>query len=233
VYWDPRALPLARDPLVGVRREDVLAGADEAVVEGDLAAHHAFEADRARRIEEAARPSAVVVTVTERSGDEAPRRSVELVALPRPADRPRGARFGTLVHAVFATVPLDADRATVDAIAALEGRILGATAAEILAAASAVAAALAHPIFARARAAEARGGLRRETPLCEAGEDGAILEGVVDLAFEEGGAWTVVDFKTDAFIEHELERYERQVALYADVIARATGARATPVLLWV
>jgi len=62
--------------------------------------------------------------------------------------------------------------------------------------------------------------------------DGTIVEGVVDLAFEEDGVWTVVDYKTDREIESEGEdRYRRQIALYATAIAKATGSRAKGVLL--
>ena len=62
--------------------------------------------------------------------------------------------------------------------------------------------------------------------------DGTIVEGVVDLAFEEDGVWTVVDYKTDREIESEGEdRYRRQIALYATAIAQATGSRAAGVLL--
>ena len=63
-------------------------------------------------------------------------------------------------------------------------------------------------------------------------EDGAMVEGVVDLAFFDEGVWTVVDFKTDVVIEHELERYTRQVSLYVEALERATGEIARGVLLW-
>src|SRR5262249_53656473 len=60
----------------------------------------------------------------------------------------------------------------------------------------------------------------------------AIVEGVIDLAFEEEAGWVVVDFKTD----HELagvplDTYRRQVTLYAAGISRATGRPATGILL--
>ena len=52
---------------------------------------------------------------------------------------------------------------------------------------------------------------------------GSLLEGVVDLAFHDGNAWVVVDFKTDREISAEhLDRYRRQVAVYAAAIAKAT-----------
>jgi ATP-dependent exoDNAse (exonuclease V) beta subunit len=52
---------------------------------------------------------------------------------------------------------------------------------------------------------------------------GTLVEGVLDLAFREKDAWTVVDFKTDREFEKELAQYKRQVGLYALSIERATG----------
>lgn len=61
----------------------------------------------------------------------------------------------------------------------------------------------------------------RFTPNCTS--DGSLVEGVLDLAFLEKDAWTVVDFKTDRELEKELEHYKRQVGLYALSIERATS----------
>jgi ATP-dependent exoDNAse (exonuclease V) beta subunit len=60
-----------------------------------------------------------------------------------------------------------------------------------------------------------------------------MIEGVVDLAFEEEGrGWTVVDYKTDRELAAIGEdRYRRQVALYAAAIAQATGRPASGVLV--
>ena len=63
-------------------------------------------------------------------------------------------------------------------------------------------------------------------------QDGTLVEGIVDLAFEEAGEWTVVDYKTDREIAAAGEdRYRRQVALYASAIAQATGQPARGVLV--
>jgi ATP-dependent helicase/nuclease subunit A len=84
----------------------------------------------------------------------------------------------------------------------------------------------------RARSAYDRGACRRETPVTLLTPDGVLVEGVVDLAFEENGAWTVVDYKTDRELEGDgLERYRRQVALYAHAIAGATGRPTSGVIL--
>jgi ATP-dependent helicase/nuclease subunit A len=91
---------------------------------------------------------------------------------------------------------------------------------------------LKHDILLRVGAADARGACRRETPVTCTMSDGTVVEGVVDLAFEEAGEWTVVDYKTDREIAAAGEdRYRRQVALYASAIAQATGQPARGVLV--
>ena len=52
---------------------------------------------------------------------------------------------------------------------------------------------------------------------------GAIVEGVVDAAFETDAGWVVVDFKTDADPGEALDAYLGQVRLYARAVATATG----------
>jgi ATP-dependent exoDNAse (exonuclease V) beta subunit len=149
-----------------------------------------------------------------------------------PGPRPHGKRFGTLVHAVLATVELDADRAGVAAAAALQGRLLGATAEEVAAAADTTTHALAHPLLRRAADAARSGCCRRECPVGLQLDGGVMVEGVVDAVFlEERQGWTVVDFKTDVEIAARLEEYRRQVGLYAEAVARATGTLARGVLL--
>jgi ATP-dependent exoDNAse (exonuclease V) beta subunit len=151
------------------------------------------------------------------------------------AARPHGKRFGTLVHAVLAEAAFGADRAALGALARALGRHEDAPAAEIEAAVEAVAAAHAHPLLARAAAADARGECRREVPITLRLEDGTLADGVVDLAFREEGAagavWTIVDFKTDVELGAQRAAYEAQVRLYARAVTAATGEPARAVLL--
>src|SRR5262249_39344987 len=157
---------------------------------------------------------------TERAASpEGPEPEVQLIELAREAKRPAGPRYGSLVHAVLATVSLDADRPRVSEVTQLQGRILGATPDEVASAVDVADAVLAHPLMQRARAAAARGQCRRETPITVREPDGTRVEGVVDLAFLEDGTWTVVDFKTDRELDKELAAYRRQVDLYAGAIA--------------
>jgi ATP-dependent helicase/nuclease subunit A len=106
------------------------------------------------------------------------------------------------------------------------------TDADAMAAAEVAAKVLTHDLLKRAGAADARGVCRRETPVACTLDDGTLVEGVVDLAFEDKGRWIVVDYKTDREIAEDGEdRYRRQISLYATAIARATGLPAECVLV--
>jgi ATP-dependent exoDNAse (exonuclease V) beta subunit len=149
------------------------------------------------------------------------------VELPGAAGRPRGKRFGALVHAVLATAPLDASEDIVRRTAATEGRLLVSSGEEIQAAVAVVSAVLRHDLMARARAAAS---VRRETPVTWLDRDGTLIEGVLDLAFEENGTTTIVDFKTDHELSAGEARYRAQVQQYVNAMSAATKRPATGVL---
>jgi ATP-dependent helicase/nuclease subunit A len=140
--------------------------------------------------------------------------------------RPRGRRFGALVHAALADVPLEGGK--VEAWVRTHARRLGATAEEQTAAVEAVEAALLHPLLKRAGKSSMA---RREVPLLLPLKAGQLAEGVADLAFFEKGGWVVVDFKTDVELETHREEYERQLGVYALAISSATGQSASAWLL--
>jgi ATP-dependent exoDNAse (exonuclease V) beta subunit len=237
VWWDPARLALDVEPLLGLRRDDLLKDVGGDVVAADLARHEAWQAARRAVVERGARPSLVVQPVTtwaSAPGSEPPDLAtidVEVVDVGGAVDRPRGPRFGTLVHAVLAAVALDAGRTTVGESAALQARILGASAEETAAATEVAATVLAHPLLGRARHAFARGQCRRETPVAGVGPEGQLLEGVLDLAFEDERGWTILDFKTTGQTGGVLERYRRQVAMYAWLVRQATGRDVRAILL--
>jgi ATP-dependent helicase/nuclease subunit A len=110
--------------------------------------------------------------------------------------------------------------------------MLGLGETDAHAAASVAEAVFRHELLRRAAAAHARGACRRETPVSWTSAEGTMVEGVVDLAFEEQGRWVVVDYKTDRDIATDgLDRYRRQVAIYAAAIAQATGCLVRGVLV--
>jgi ATP-dependent exoDNAse (exonuclease V) beta subunit len=227
VWWDPLALALDVEPPVGLRREDLIAkSVDERIVATRRAAYDTWAQDRLTAVDAGSRPTVRLRTITEfaHAGVEpaglGTLPGVDLVQVAREGGRPGGRRFGTLVHAVLATAPLDADAATLDGLATLEARILGAPAEEAAAAAHLAARVLAHPLLTDARAAEAEGRCRREVPVTLTLEDGRLLEGVVDLAYEHEGTWRVIDFKSDEDPIREIDAYRRQVGMYAAAVAR-------------
>jgi len=229
VWWAPSTLRLQVDEDVGLRQQKLLA-VDERCErsESGSRAHAAWQRERERVRAAAAEPLVRVATATEHAAVATDDAEVPVEDAMLPGDRPHGIRFGTLVHGVLAEVDLDADRVAVATIAALQGRLLGATADEVDAAVDAVVHALAHPLLRRAAAAPS---CRREAPVLLRLDDGTLVEGVADAAFADADGWTVIDFKTDRELGTRLADYRRQVALYADAVARATGKPARAVLL--
>ena len=156
---------------------------------------------------------------------------VEIIELPRAANRPSGRRFGILVHAVLASVPLDGDANIIQRLATIHGRTLGAPQDEVDAASESVRVALAHGVFEEARQAAQQSRCRREVPIAWLDSNGLLIEGVIDLAFERAGGWTVIDFKTDEEFRGDEPAYRRQVGMYAAAINAANGAPASAVLM--
>ena len=63
-----------------------------------------------------------------------------------------------------------------------------------------------------------------ETVIPNIGEHLVTVQGIADMIFEEDGAWVLADFKTDRVDADVLcDRYRRQLALYAKMIAGSTG----------
>jgi ATP-dependent exoDNAse (exonuclease V) beta subunit len=224
VWWDPRVLELGKTPSFSLRQEHLLKDVDETVVERDLETYTDWRAQHRATLEKGAQPSLHVQTASERARSELKLETgdVSIVEIALGA-RPFGPRFGSLVHVVLATIPLDGDASQIGASARLHGRILGATVEEIEAAVTTVAAALQHPLMERACKSAACGACHREVPLTLREEDGTLIEGLADLAFRENDKWIVVDFKTDQELAAALERYRRQVAIYATAISKATS----------
>jgi ATP-dependent exoDNAse (exonuclease V) beta subunit len=201
----------------------------------------AWKKGREDLLAQGSQPFIFVQTVTAFARSEPPQRledrpPVQIERIERgDSKRPSGRRFGALVHAILATVDLDADADAIKASALVNGRLVGATEEEIDAAAVAVRATLEHRILRRASASAKNGEIRRETPVLLTLDDGSLVEGVVDLAFREDvselAGWTVVDFKTDREITGASGQYAAQVSAYAAAIGAATGLSSRGILL--
>jgi ATP-dependent exoDNAse (exonuclease V) beta subunit len=234
VWWDPATLRLHADPPFGLRRQELIAkDVDPEVIAEGQRSYIEWRDAREAAVTRASEPSLHVRTAsqwargTERDAEPP---DVEIVTLPAPARRPRGARYGTLVHASLATTSLEADRDAIARVVGTQGRIVRATPEEIASAQDVVLDVLKHPLLEQARSAGRQGRLFRETPITIT-IDGILVEGVVDVAFGDGGAITVVDFKTDRAEADIQAAYARRLALYARAIEQATGTPTRAVLM--
>lgn len=229
VWWDPATLRLRVQVLNGVRQQKLL-GESPLSAEG-MSRYAAWQQQRAATIAASSRASLSARTMTELSKQpfrEPATAVVQKTELDR-TGRPRGARFGTLVHAVLAHAPFDAERPALSALSSSLGRLIGATEAEVTFAADAAKAALEHPLL---RAAALASDVRREVVISQQLSDGTIAEGVIDLAYRAADGWVVVDFKTDAVVPNE-GAYAEQLQLYVSALSRATGEAARGMLLQV
>jgi ATP-dependent helicase/nuclease subunit A len=255
VWWDPAALLLEVEEQAPLQHQLILqADLDPAAAEASEATYAAWKAAREALLAQASYPSMSVQTVTslaraaateasatEINADEAAGRAgnrpdVVVEVMERGGrERPSGRRFGTLVHALLASIDLDAGVDAIKTAAAINGRLVGSTEEEIQAAIATVGGGLAHPILRRAAASARKGRLRREAPVLLKRDDGSLVEGTVDLAFHEDTSdfvgWTIVDFKTDRELEATSNRYIAQVRVYSEAVSAATGSPARGIIL--
>jgi ATP-dependent exoDNAse (exonuclease V) beta subunit len=237
VWWspEPAVMRLNAEAPFGLRRDDLIVkNVDPGVLRRYLQAYESWKMGRQAAIDAARQPSIEVMTATEAAAgipsiDDIPI-AVETAAAS--GDRPGGVRFGSLVHALLADMPLAGEGdGALERLARAHGRLLDAEPDEITSAQALVSRVLMHPVLRAASAAAVQGRCYRETPITIRTAAGTLIEGTVDLAFSDGEEFVVVDFKTDRELDGSLERYERQVRLYASAIASATGQRARAVLM--
>jgi len=130
-------------------------------------------------------------------------------------------------------VPLDASEQAIAAVAHTQSRIVTTagrepyTKEEVYAAVEVVSSLLRDPLFDRVRQAERDGRCDRELPIVWKAPDGTLVEGTIDLAFEDLMGLTVIDFKTDRQLATDLDRYRRQLTVYCRALGtlRNTTAR--------
>jgi ATP-dependent helicase/nuclease subunit A len=250
VWWDPRALGLEADSGYGLRRDDLISkDGDPVQVSKRLAAYQRWRADRDEATARARVPSLRVRTATSVAVDRAFDRAldlppgepanapaIEVIDFSRSAERPFGPRFGSLVHATLATVPLDASEQVIAAVARAQGRIIPTAGREpyaeeeVYAAVEVVTSLLKDPLFDRVRQAERAGRCDRELPIAWKAPDGTLIEGTIDLAFEDLTGLTVIDFKTDRELATDLERYRRQLTVYCQALGTLRNSTARGIL---
>src|SRR6185369_5773818 len=103
VWWDPSTLSLGEEGDHGLRQQELLKE-DGGV---SSAEYQAWQDQRTKTIESAARPGFTVFLASQAADSPANPVAVEVVPTDLQAG-PTGKRFGTLIHAVLRDVPLDA-----------------------------------------------------------------------------------------------------------------------------
>jgi ATP-dependent helicase/nuclease subunit A len=164
-----------------------------------------------------------------------------------PADAPpwrrgrSGTSIGSAVHAVLQHADLaDPAGADVADLARWQAAVEGLAEHQVPVIEAKARAALASPLLARATAARwCRRELHVSVPLdalagAPVAGDIDLVEGFIDLVFDDGDGLVVVDHKTDevasdAAVEAALERYAAQGATYALLLEAATGRAVTEV----
>jgi ATP-dependent helicase/nuclease subunit A len=222
-------LPVSSDADVQVLDVDTLPSLEPVVTRGDfksLARAEGGDAvaqlwldERKARIETATERPFLPISASRVAARTAPPAVV--------AEASEGGRdFGSLVHGILEWIPLDDVAVATEQARSMAQALapsFGLDAEGAARAAEAVTRALALPVIARARRASR---IWRELRLWF--PDGAdLVEGKVDLVFEEDGGLVVVDYKTDHLSAEQARaqaaHHAPQLQLYGRGLARATG----------
>ena len=229
VWWDPSLLRLQVQPSFGLRQEEILAEDKNGHAVESTQSYNGWKASRQQLLDRGRTPSLEVILATD--GVEPPAGysdRVQVERIQRAGPRPKGARFGSLVHQILRDVDFTAPAESIGRIARTHARLLNATEEEVEAAIHAAGAVLGHSLLQRARRA---GRSYRELPIV-INDAAGLLEAVIDLVFVEDTAWFAVDFKTDAEDLDRLPKYRRQVGWYIHSLEKTTGDAAHGWLLY-
>jgi ATP-dependent exoDNAse (exonuclease V) beta subunit len=220
VWFDPRALRLKAERAEGVENEQVLQGTAEQAAEG-FRRYHEWKDARAAMVQAGSVPRYRTV-LAERFGsaEEASGIVVETVTLPSPDGRPSGRKFGRLVHDILQRAERSGDA---EGLAAIWGRRHGLGEADRSAAGEAARGAL-EWLEGAVPADTVR---HRELPVMVRLEDGTLVDGRIDFAWNDGERWTVVDYKTD----RREKRRVGQVQVYGLALQKSTGLPVRGVVL--
>ena len=227
LWWDPAALKLNVAPNQGLRDEEVLVH-DEAGSAQGLERYQTWEASREAALRAGARPSLTIVRPSD--VDTPPPREYEVTIynLLDSTARPRGRRFGVLVHTILRDIPFQAGDQDLENLARFHARVMRATDSELAQAIQTVGRVLEDDLVAPAGQAEP---CLREYPITHRLDGSRLVEGTIDLAYLSSGEWTLIDFKTAAEFEDHLAEYRNQIQWYALALEEATKRRVRPYLV--
>ena len=236
VWWDPHILRLEADAGYGLRRDDLISkDGDPAAVAARLAAHHEWRDKRDAATARARVPSLRVRTATSVAADQDTRRyewnrrsrrskSRSLTSLERASARLARAsdRLCTRRSPPSRSTPPMASSPSLrrrKAVSCRRRHAIRTRLRKSTAAVEVVSAVLKAPLFDQVRLAERDGRCDRELPITWKAPDGTLIEGTIDLAFEDLTGVTVIDFKTDRELSTDLDRYRRQLTVYCEALA--------------
>ena len=140
-----------------------------------------------------------------------------------------GAKLGTLVHAVMEHIGFADDNAAAAAQRLFDREIISQAERDaILKNAEMIDAFFLTPLSHRIRRSPKVINVLLPANEVGYGSDLSVtVQGVLDLAFMEDGAWVLVDYKTDRVTADNMEEirkmYQKQLALYADALIKITG----------
>ena len=123
VWWDPATLNLEVEPRLGLHDEDILAQDDAGRADESVHRYAAWKDSLASRLESGSTRSLTVFTPTGGGPGEDPdpptgyAERVQIIQVPR-GPRPKGARFGSLVHLVLRDASLTATNESLPAAGA-------------------------------------------------------------------------------------------------------------------
>jgi ATP-dependent helicase/nuclease subunit A len=151
--------------------------------------------------------------------------------IPAAEEEPGGAAFGSLIHRILETIDWTNPH-NLGALVKKEAENAGATPQMLEAAVGLVERTLRSDLIRRILAADR---YFKEVPFTFK-ENGTIVEGVIDVLFEEGGKIAIVDFKTDrvpkARLAERVAAYRQQIDTYRRAVSEACGRPPEEVILF-
>lgn len=208
LWFNPALLDLNKEIADGITNKEILQGDPGP----GLVLYDAWKSRRATILQNGAKPSFQIVVATDAASGEGANIPVEIVSIALSGYRARGRRFGSLVHSVIMDADFDSDPVALRRLAAAHASRLSSTEEEIDSTVDVVVAILQHAIL---KAAAGAAIAHREYPFLFRDEHGVIVEGNIDLVYQQDAEWIIVDFKTGPADRRE---YRRQVELYGKAL---------------
>jgi ATP-dependent helicase/nuclease subunit A len=208
LWFNPALLELNKEIADGIANKEILQGDPGP----GLVLYNAWKSRRATILQNGTKPSFQIVVATDAASGQGVKIPVEIISIALGGSRTRGRRFGSLVHSIIMDADFDSDPVALQRLAVAHASRLSSPEEEIESAVGVVASILEHAIL---KAAAGAAVAHREYPFLFRDEHGVIVEGNIDLVYQQNDEWIIVDFKTGPADRKE---YRRQVELYGQAL---------------